>query len=92
MSSPKKLSPSEIMHFTNKVRSWSVTLPVELEEEKKWWKRKPGKPRKMGDPLPPPKGKLPNKNSNKRMLQGYYLLKKTGQPVDALEPLISHLL
>jgi hypothetical protein len=46
----------------------------------------------MGDPLPPPKGKIPKKGSDKRMLQGYYMLKRTGQPVDALEPLISHLL
>jgi hypothetical protein len=80
------------MHFTNKVRSWSVTLPVELEEEKKWWKRKPGKPRKMGDPLPPPTGRLPKKNSDKKVLEGYFLLKRVGQPVDALEPLIAHLL
>ena len=46
----------------------------------------------MGDPLPPPKGKIPKKNSDKRMLQGYYLLKKSGQPVDALESMITHLL
>jgi hypothetical protein len=80
------------MNFTNKVRSWSVTLPRELDEEKKWWRRKPGKPRKMGDPLPPPKGKLPKKNSDRKVLQGYYLLKRLGKPVDAIEPLIAHLL
>jgi hypothetical protein len=80
------------MNFTHKVRSWSVTLPVELDDEKKFWGRKPAKPRKMGDPLPLPKGKIPKKNSDKQLLKGYYLLKKIGQPVDALEPLIAHLL
>jgi hypothetical protein len=78
--------------FTHKVRSWSVTLPQELEEEKKWWKRKPGKPRKMGDPLPPPKGKLPKKGSDQRMLKGYYILRKQGKRVEELEKLIAHLL
>ena len=54
------------MNFTNKVRSWSTTLQVEQDDEKKFWGRKPAKPRKMGDPLPPPKGKLPKKNSDKK--------------------------
>jgi hypothetical protein len=80
------------MNFTNKVRSWSTTLQVEQDDEKKFWGRKPTKPRKMGDPLPPPKGKLPKKNSDKKVLEGYYLLKRLGKPVDAIEPLILHLL
>ena len=78
------------MNFTHKVRSWTTTLPVELEEEKKqWWGRKSSKPRKMGSPLSPAKGKIPNRNSNERLLQGYYLMKKNGLPVDALEILIN---
>lgn len=80
------------MTFINKRRSWSVTLYQELEDEKKWWNRKPGKPRKMGDPLPPPTGRLPKKNSDKKLLEGYFLLKRIGKPVDTLEPLIAHLL
>jgi hypothetical protein len=76
------------MNFTHKVRSWTVTLPVELDEEKKWWRRKPGKPRKMGSPLLPAKGKMPNGNSHERLLQGYSLMKEKGLPVDALESLI----
>jgi hypothetical protein len=80
------------MNFINKRKSWSVTLQVELEEEKKWWKRKPGKKRKMGDPLPPPAGRLPKKHSDKKLLEGYFLLKRVGQPVDAIEPMIAHLL
>ncbi len=79
------------MNHTHIVRSWTVTLPVELDEEKKWWRRKPGKPRKMGDPLLPPEGKIPNRNSNERMLQGYYLMKKKGLQVDALESLINQI-
>jgi hypothetical protein len=79
------------MNHTHKVRSWTVTLPVELDEEKKWWRRKPGKPRKMGDQLLPPEGKIPNRNSNERMLQGYYLMKKKGLQVDALESLINQI-
>jgi len=46
----------------------------------------------MGDPLPPPKGKLPKKGSDQRMLKGYYILKKQGKRVEELEKLISHLL
>ena len=76
------------MNFTHKVRSWTSTLPVELDEEKKWWGRKPGKPRKMGDPLLPAKGKIPNRNSHERLLQGYFLMREKGLPVDALESLI----
>lgn len=79
------------MNFTHKVRSWTVTLPVELDEEKQWWGRKSSKPRVMGSPLLPAKGKIPNRNSNERMLQGYYLMKKKGLPVDALELLIKQI-
>ena len=68
-----------------------ANIPV-VDDEKKFWGRKPAKPRKMGDPLPPPKGKLPKKNSDKKVLEGYYLLKRLGKPIDAIEPLILHLL
>jgi hypothetical protein len=80
------------MNFTNKVRSWTTTLQVDQDDDKKFWGYKPTKPRKMGDPLPPPKGKLPQKNSDMKVLEGYYLLKRLGKPVDAIEPLILHLL